>query len=73
MTAMAWAWVGLGVAAVALMAVFVWFLITTIIPLLFNLLLGVAVVLALLGFFLLAMQDARGSSRRGTRRASRRR
>ena len=64
MTVMTWAWIGLGVAAVALMAVFVWFLMTTIIPLLFNLLLGVAVVLALLGFFLLAMQDARRSSRR---------
>lgn len=57
-------WLVLGVAAAVLMAFFVWFLINTIIPLLFNLLLGVAVVLAALGFFLLAMQDARGSSRR---------
>lgn len=57
-------WVILGVTAVALMGFFVWSLVNTIIPLLFNLLLGVTVVLALLGFFLLAMQDARGSSKR---------
>ena len=72
MTTTAW-WLVLGVVGAALMGAFVWFLINTVIPLLFNLLLGVSILLVALGFAMLAMQDARGGERRRPRRTSRRR
>ena len=59
MTTGAPVWIGLILAAVALLAVFIWFFLTVIIPWLFNLLLAVAVGLVLFGFLMLVLQDAR--------------
>ena len=72
MTTTAW-WLALGIVGAVLMAAFVWFLINTVIPLLFNLLLGASILLVALGFAMLAMQDAKGSSGRRSRRSSKRR
>ena len=62
-----WVWVTLGVVGVVIMGVFVWFLLTTIIPLLFNVLLGLSLVLVVAGFVMLAIQDTGRRPRRRRR------
>lgn len=56
------AWVGFGLAALALMAFVVWFLVAGIIPWLFYVLLAVAVGLVFTGFVMLALQDTKRRS-----------